>query len=207
MRQIFEKIYDLHHWYNAESKSGPGASLRQTKTVRTILPALFKELNIKTILDIPCGDFNWMKDVDLTTYGYCGADIVNSVVKDNDTVYTQKGRQFIWADITTSALPKADLIFCRDCLVHFSFNDIEKAIRNLKKSGSKYLLTTTFPTRSNEDIITGSWRPINLESAPFLFPAPIRLFNENCTEGHGMFTDKSLGLWDIERLPNLHQHE
>lgn len=205
MRLIFEKIYDLHHWYNEESKSGPGASLRQTKTVRNVLPTLLQELNIKTILDIPCGDFNWMKEVDLTAYNYCGADIVNFIIKHNNGVFARSGRQFLWADITTSPLPQVDLVFCRDCFVHFSYPDIDKAIRNIKKSGSKYLLTTTFPTRSNVDITTGSWRPVNLESDPFLFPVPLRLLNENCTEGYGMFTDKSLGLWDIERLPNYYE--
>lgn len=202
MKEVFEKIYEIHHWYDAESKSGPGASLRQTKTVRDILPGLLRELNIKTILDIPCGDFNWMKEVDLTGYEYCGGDIVDTVVEYNTKAYAQQERQFLWADITTSPLQKVDLIFCRDCFVHFSYNDIKTATRNIKKSRSKYLLTTTFPTRSNVDITTGSWRPINLEAVPFSFAAPLRLFNENCTEGYGMFTDKSLGLWDIDRLPN-----
>lgn len=202
MKEVFEKIYEIHHWYHEESKSGPGASLRQTKTVRYILPTLLQELNIRTILDIPCGDFNWMKEVDLTDYEYYGGDIVDTVVTYNAKVYAKQGRQFLWADITTSPLPKVDLIFCRDCFVHFSYNDIKTAIRNVKKSRSKYLLTTTFPARSNVDVTTGSWRPINLEAVPFLFPAPLRLFNENCSEGYGMFTDKSLGLWDIDRLPN-----
>lgn len=200
MQKIFEKIYDLHHWYDEESKSGPGASLKQTKKVRTILSTVLKELNIKSLLDIPCGDFNWMKEVNLTQYDYTGADIVNDIIKQNEAIYSGARKRFMWRDITSSPLPQADLVFCRDCLVHFSYSDILKAINNIKKSGSKFLLTTTFPSRTNEDITTGSWRPINLETPPFHFPKPLGLFNENCTEGYGQYTDKSLALWKVDDI-------
>ena len=202
MQHLFEKIYSLHSWYNDESISGPGASLKQTETVRTILPKLMEELKISTILDIPCGDFNWMKEIDLSHFHYTGADVVNEIINQNKTKYSSPRRQFAWADITSSRLPQADLFLCRDCLVHFSFSDIEKAIANIIKSGSQFLLTTTFPKRKNEDIETGYWRPINLEALPFSFPKPMQLFNENCSEGHGRYGDNSLGLWRIADLPH-----
>jgi hypothetical protein len=59
-------------------------------------------------------------------------------------------------------------------------------------------LTTTFPgCASNEDIVTGDWRPLNLQLAPFNLPAPDLLINEQCTEGGNLFADKSLGLWRL----------
>ena len=54
--------------------------------------------------------------------------------------------------------------------------------------------------------MTGDWRPLDLERDPFGFPAPLELLNERCTEGGGIFADKSLGLWrtaDLARLPFL----
>ena len=98
-------------------------------------------------------------------------------------------------------LPTSDIIFVRDCLVHLSFKNIFEAIENIKKSSSKYLLTTTFTDRDeNIDIITGDWRPLNLEIKPFLFPAPEKIIIENCTEGEGKYKDKSMGLWSIKKL-------
>lgn len=202
MQHLFEKIYSLHHWYDEESKSGPGASLKQTQTVRATVSKVLKELEVKTLLDIPCGDFNWMQEVDLSQCEYTGGDIVNDIVKQNELNYSAQGRRFVWADITFSPLPQTDLLFCRDCLVHFAYSDIGKALANIKRSGSKFLLTTTFTNRANEDIRTGYWRPINLEAAPFSFPKPLQLFSENCTEGHGQYTDKSLGLWKVDDLPH-----
>lgn len=203
MEAIFENFYRLRHWYDGESKSGPGSNLRQTATIRQTLPAILKELNIKTILDIPCGDFNWMKEVDLTSYQYTGADIVRSIINSHNENYLKEERTFIWADITSSKLPQVDLIFCRDCLVHFSDVDVEKAIINIKQSKSKYLLTTSFLNRVNTDIETGGWRPLNLESHPFSFPTPLQVLKENCTEAKGMYSDKSLVLWNIHSLPAL----
>ena len=201
MQNLFEKIYFLHSWYNEESLSGPGASMKQTERVRAIIPKLLKEFGINSMLDIPCGDFNWMKEVDLTSCHYTGADIVRDIVNKNKIKYASPVREFTWADITSSPLPKADLIFCRDCFVHFSYSDITRAIGHIKISKSKFLLTTTFTNRFNEDIITGHWRPINLEAPPFSFPKPLLLINENCSEENGRYNDKSLGLWKISDLP------
>jgi hypothetical protein len=33
------------------------------------------------------------------------------------------------ADLTAGPLPAADAIFCRDCLVHFSFENIARSFR------------------------------------------------------------------------------
>jgi hypothetical protein len=92
-----------------------------------------------------------------------------------------------------------DLVLCRDCLVHLSSKDAVAALRNLKRSGSTYLLATTFPEHTdNPDVITGYWRPINLELPPFALPRPMLMINEGCPERGG--ADKSLGLWRIADL-------
>ena len=104
-------------------------------------------------------------------------------------------------DLTRDPLPKADLLFSRDCLVHLSFADVRRALGGVLRSGIPYLLTTTFPGgASNEDIVTGDWRPLDLERPPFSFPRPLRLIEEGCTEGDGRFAGKSLGLWRVADL-------
>jgi len=103
--------------------------------------------------------------------------------------------------LSSDSLPAVDMIFCRDCLVHFSYKDVLKALGNIKRSGARYLVTTTFPGREDiVDIETGAWRPLDLCAAPFNLPPPIRIINERCTEGDNQFTDKSLGVWQIADL-------
>ena len=192
---IFTDIFRENKWGGTESFSGKGSDLLQTAVIRRQLPMLCREFGIRSILDIPCGDFNWMKHVDLGSVAYTGADIVSDLIAHNSLEAISNTR-FCTLDLLKHKLPKVDLVFCRDCLVHFSFKDTFTALRHVCDSGSVYLLTTSFTNHSrNHDIATGSWHPLNLEAAPFSFPPPLKLINEGCTES--LYVDKSLGLWNV----------
>lgn len=198
--EIFGDIYRSNYWGNSDSRSGAGSDLVQTLVVRAELPRIVKEFNIGKMLDIPCGDWHWMKEASIKV-DYIGADIVPEIIKRNTELYSNDRCKFRTLDLIQDDLPMVDLIFSRDVLVHLSFEDIFSALSNIDRSGSKYLLTTTFSSReTNVDIPTGRWRPINLQKAPFHFPEPLQLINENCTEGDGSWGDKSLGLWKISDL-------
>ncbi|OHY73484.1 hypothetical protein BCV52_26680 [Priestia aryabhattai] len=200
-KKIFTNIYSNNLWGSSESVSGSGSTLFQTRTIIEELSFLIKRLQIKTLLDAPCGDFHWMKEVRSNLDLYTGVDIVSELIEENNKKYSAYNRRFLNLNILQDSLPKADLILCRDCLVHLSFDDIQSAIINFKKSKSKYLLTTTFTNVSqNIDIKTGEWRPLNLEIYPFNFIEPILVINENCTEGNMAYTDKSLALWDLDKI-------
>ena len=200
-KEIFTNIFRGNRFGGGDSVSGPGSNLSQTRIIIKELPKLLWDLNISTILDIPCGDFHWMNRVSLDDVDYIGADIVNDLIQDNKEKYKRKNLKFQHLNIIDDELPKVDLIFCRDCLVHFPFKDIFLALHNICYSESEYLLTTTFPSRKkNRDILIGQWRPFNLEIPPFDFPVPLRIINEACTEDEGAYSDKSLGLWRIEKI-------
>jgi hypothetical protein len=197
---VFSTMYAKKLWGGNESRSGGGSGLEQTKQIREQLPSLVNQLNIKKILDAPCGDFHWMKEVELEVDEYIGADIVDEVVADNAKKYADQARRFVVLDIMNDTLPAADLILCRDCLVHLSFRDASNVIHNFKQSKSRYLLTTTFTEQGgNTNIQTGEWRPLNLQKAPFNFPEPIKLIREDRVPENGF--DKCLGLWRIADLP------
>lgn len=198
--EIFTETFHNRYWRSKESVSGRGAELNQTAVLRAELPALLRQYGIRSLLDLPCGDFNWMQHVDLQNIHYAGGDIVEALVAQNQEQYGNDRRTFRRLDLLSDTLPDADCILVRDCLVHFSFAHIEQALENLRKINITYLLTTTFPnTKKNEDIQTGHWRTINLQLAPFYFPEPLATLNEGCTEENGAFADKSLCLWKIER--------
>jgi len=204
-KKIFCEVKEKNIWGSSESVSGPGSDLSQTQTLVIELPRLLKEKNIKTLLDIPCGDFNWMKNIDMSGISYIGADIVNELIEENTEKYETENIKFSVMDIVNDRLPKSDMVFVRDCFVHLPYRHILKAMKNIKKSGSKYLLATTFTEVSkNYDIIMenliGRWRPLNLRLKPFMFPEPEYIIVENCTEMDGRRKDKSVGLWDITKL-------
>jgi hypothetical protein len=141
-----------------------------------------------------------MQHVNLYGILYTGADINEERIVDNKQKYPEI--HFEVLDITSDPLPKSDVVLVRDCLVHLDNKSIWKTIKNLKKSGSTYLLTTNFPviihSTLNNNIKTGGWRPLNFQLKPFNFPEPIGVIVENCTEEP--WIDKSLCLWKIENL-------
>jgi hypothetical protein len=159
---------------------------------------LWADLDVGTMLDLPCGDFFWMRHVPMDAIRYIGADILPELIQRNNDLYGRPNVTFRRIDLLQDRLPKVDLILCRDCLVHFSYRDVAAALRNICDSGSTYLLTTTFTERRrNHDIATGQFRPLNLEVQPLSLPAPILSINEGCTEWDGLYRDKSLGLWQV----------
>lgn len=201
LNETFEKIYESKHWNGEESVSGAGASLDQVEELQKHLPEILRRLEVKTFLDLPCGDFSWMSRIGLPVEKYIGGDIVPQLVEKNQREYGNSQREFKILDITKDELPRAELLLCRDCFVHLSFGDIKAAIENIKRNSVKYLLTTTFTDcEKNEDIVTGDWRVLNLEKPPFNFPPPLQMIDEKCTEGRGAFADKFLALWRVEEL-------
>ena len=197
----FREIHKTNHWSSDQSVSGQGSDIDQTATIREALPELLKELDVKIFLDAPCGDFNWLANTDLPVTQYIGGDIVPEIISKNQQNFDREDRAFLQLNLISDSLPGADLMFCRDCLVHLSNADIFNAIDNIKSSNIKYLLTTSFPgCEKNDDIVTGDWRIINLQINPFNFPEPLEIINEDCTEGDGSYADKSLVLWKVSDL-------
>lgn len=198
MEKIFARILEEYRPVGDESLSGPGSTLANTAEIRHALPLLVEDIGARSLLDAPCGDFNWMKQVTLRLERYIGVDILADVIEQNQKRYGQPARSFTHLDITRHPLPKADLILCRDCLTHFCYTDIFRALKNFKQSHSTYFLTTTYlDHKINSDIETGGWRPLNFSRPPFCFPAPLRLINEKCKENGGRYSDKFLGLWNL----------
>jgi len=197
LKSRFEYIFDVNLWGDVESRSGVGSTLPETETLRREIPLLLKDVGARSLLDIPCGDFGWLSLTELGV-AYIGADIVEALVVQNTLRHASENRRFVRLDLTTDPLPEADVVLCRDCLVHLSYANIQRALKNVKRSGAKYFLTTSFPEiERNCDIEDGDWRPLNFQCAPFNFPAPARTLVENCIEAGGAYRDKSLCLWPI----------
>jgi SAM-dependent methyltransferase len=195
IKETFTDIYENNLWTSSESSSGIGSELKNTELIRNELPYLFQKFDIKSMLDIPCGDWNWMKKVDLSSVSYIGADIVEKLIISNKQSYPNI--DFRTLDLTTDELPKVDLVFVRDCLGHLTNENVHKAIANIRNSGSKYLLATSFTRwNMNPDIQDGGWKCINLMIEPF-YLNPIYLINENCQEGYPHYNDKCMILFKM----------
>lgn len=198
--RYFHNIYKKRLFGKSSSASGPGSSLDATKAIRESIVELFDQYEIRVIADIPCGDFLWFRAMELKNLKYTGFDIVPELISELREEFP--GQQFAVHDATSDVLGTYDLTLCRDLLVHLTNEQALKVIDNFKKSGSTYLLATTFVNLgTNVELrvprIGVGWRPLNLAAFPFNLGSPIITINENSSEGRGRYQDKSLGLWRL----------
>ena len=197
-RRVFSDIHRSNGWLDPESVSGPGSTVEATARFRDALDGLLRELGVRSVLDVGCGDGNWIHLLEVPFERYIGVDIVPALVARRRATHAAPGREFHCLDIVRDPLPRADLALCRDCLVHLSNADVGRAVANFRRSGTSWLLATTFTARAeNPDIPTGNWRPMNLAAPPFDLGPPQRVLSENRLSEGGAYADKSLGLWRL----------
>jgi len=203
MRRVFSAIHAGKSWGDCESSSGPGSTRDRAASFLPALIDLVRTLRVAALLDAPCGDFNWAEPLSDSVERYIGIDVVPALIKANRRQWSSDRRRFLCRDFVRQRLPSADLVLCRDALVHLSERDIFSAVDNLRRSGAEYLIATTFvDDRSNPDIATGEWRPLNLQRPPFSFPPPLALVDEHCHHTGGIYADKRLALWRFHDLPS-----
>jgi SAM-dependent methyltransferase len=204
LKERFERIYETNLWSDPESRSGVGSGLDSTRVLRAELPKALRELGTRSLLDVPCGDFTWMARVDLDGIEYTGGDIVPSIIAANRRLHAGASRQFVELDLTRDVLPDADVILCRDCLVHLSYANIGAVLANIARSNIRYLLMTSFPGRGgNYDVVDGNWRTLDFQAPPFSFPEPRLTIVEQCEEEEGAYSDKSLAAWSVDNLRKM----
>jgi len=175
----FRFIY-RHRMWGSESASGPGSTLFGTRVIREALPTIIERFGVRSIADVPCGDWHWMQQVDLSKVDYTGGDLVPELVEEIAARFGGPNRQFVTLDLRSSPLPKVDLFLCRDALFHFSNRDACAALANIRASGSRLLLSTTWTdgVQHNRNIRTSRWRRIDLRLPPFNLPEPLETFPE-----------------------------
>lgn len=173
---------------NLETSSGYGSTLNLTKTVRSFLTNTILKYNIKSILDLGCGDFNWMSKIDLSNINYTGYDCHEQLIKENTIKYGKDNIKFECKDILNCNYPEVDLILCRDVMFHLNQSLAEKLLSKIKQSNSIFLLATTFPNNiknfSQIKISSGikEWyfHMINLDIEPFnMIDYKLSSMNEN----------------------------
>lgn len=185
-------LFDVSRLSTPETPNGPGSTILLTMGIRSWLPGLFERHGIRSMLDAPCGDWNWMRLVDLGHIDYTGWDVVPQLVEqccrrviEGDCVSPSAAFECVNL-LTVPKVPCVDLILSRDFLAHLPNEPAERVVEKFKESGSRYLLTSNYPDTENDFVYKPedyAWigyaeRPINLERPPFSLGAPVESFPE-----------------------------
>jgi hypothetical protein len=161
------------------SVSGCGSQMDDsTLNVRNNLYQFLNKHGINSIADIPCGDYWWMRHVKLFEIEYIGGDIITPQIQKMKKNFPYV--DFRRIDIRLDKLPTVDLLFCRDCLFHFSSVDKKMALHNFINSDIKYILMSNHPlSNKNNDIVTGDFTHINWRLEPWNFGLPIDILYDS----------------------------
>lgn len=186
-RDRFEAVFTTRRWAVGQSVSGPGSDRDSGQVIHTleVLTRVCRDHDVRSVADIPCGDFNWM-DGFLSArpnIPYIGYDIVPALIEQNRVNHPE--HRFEVLDITCQTPPAVDLIVCKDLVNHLFERDVWAALANMAASGSRLILITSNAGETNEelDLLTpGSSRPLNLSAAPYNLP-------------EALYADHYLSLW------------
>jgi len=178
-QERFTRVFETGRWKVGASASGPGSERGSGSVLHSleILEYAYGELGVRSIVDVPCGDFHWMPDF-LERHpdvAYVGCDIVEALVLKNRQ--THPGLRFELLDIVTQTPPLADLILCKDLACHLYERDVWAALENMAASGARYLAITSNAGEANAELQLlrpGACRPVDLATAPYDLPPPLR---------------------------------
>ena len=188
---VFTNVFRKNWWNNAESRSGWGAELGRTASIRAALPEFVQRHSIHSLLDAPCGDFHWMRHVGWPPgFRYIGADIVHNLIVENRSKYSST--EFRELDVLSDPLPDVDSWLARDLIIHFPDKAVWTALNQFRESSIGYLLATTYPTAPrNNNIKFGQVRHLNLCAPPFNLPQPFEILREDDDPQTG----RVIGVW------------
>lgn len=188
----FTDVYEKRLWGSEESASGLGSerSSGQVTHSLALLRRMIREYGVRSISDVPCGDFNWMPLLleEHPEVDYIGYDVVAPLIHENQRRHPS--HRFQALDITTEVPRQSDLIFSKDLLNHLSNKDVWAALSNMVASNARYVMVTNntgFENVELHPVGTHASRYLDLFAAPFHLP-------------ESLYADHYLIVWERESL-------
>ena len=175
----FQSIYDRELWNDG---SGGGSVLKASVALYLGYVQHFIERHdIRTIVDVGCGDWTFSRFLDLGDRHYVGLDVVPSVIERNEQRYARENVQFrLISPSKIDAYPASDLIICKDVLQHLSNEHVDLVL--MRMENAKYAIITNDHALDNRENQNGDTRPLDVTAPPFhLIATPVLWFDKKLT--------------------------
>lgn len=167
---VFKHIYEGHVWGsnvspNFKGNSGGGSSVDFNKDYITFLRRFIQQQNIKSVVDLGCGDWRCGKAIyeDLSC-SYVGYDIYDTMIKSHNETYKDPRWKFevmnCFADL--EHMEKADLLIVKDVLQHWTDKEVSDFMEYQTTAKQyKYILITNCSFRMPHVLLNaGGWRTL-----------------------------------------------
>ena len=207
--KVFTEVYETNKWGdndnpNYEGSSGSGSSIAYNeKTYIPFMKKFFKQYNIKSVVDLGCGDFRiGLLLYDKTNIDYTGYDAYKGVIDyNNDKFKEHKNFNFIHSDFTSvqdrKNIHNADLCIIKDVLQHLSNSTVIKFLDYITKSNKfKYILLINSCISRDyiQDIKPGAFRPLSALYYPLTKYNAKIIYKWNITLDNNNFDRKEISM-------------
>lgn len=188
VEDVFSFIFRQGFWH-PDVKSGEGSIPSRNRRYMKILRDFFREKQIKSVVDLGCGDWSFSQQIDWSGIDYLGIDIVPELIDSLNTRFGRPGVRFRRDNLVTCPLPRADLAISKDVLQHLPGSMIAQYLERL--TSFKYAILTNdrlkyeprswrglwrlveTPLKPNSEIEPGGWRILRLNDPPFRLGAKV----------------------------------
>lgn len=189
MEEVFTKVYETHKWGNdchQEYSGNSGLGSEVIYNIDTYVPFLKKFIidnNIKTVVDLGCGDFKCGKLIyDELDVLYTGYDTYKKIIDYHSKRILDSKYAFIHLDFFNNKefIKNGDLFILKDVIMHWSVDEIYSFLDYLVKSKKcKYILICNCCNQyeDNIDIKTGEWRQLSCDYLPLKKYNPKKIYN------------------------------
>jgi SAM-dependent methyltransferase len=166
MQAIFEHIYAINEWRYG---SGEGSLPINNRGYIRFLQRFMRQNNVRSVLDLGCGDWQFSRLIDWTGIDYLGLDVARPVLAENRAKYARPGVHFEEAPEDFAGLPAADLLLCKDVLQHWPYADIDRLLPQLPRFRFALITNCVRDTiqPTNVDMPVGHFRALDLRLPPF----------------------------------------
>lgn len=166
---IYSRIYADDEWHGG---SGPGSTADASAEYRRIVARLLVSPEIRTVVDVGCGDWQVGSLIDWSAVEYTGFDVVPAVIQANQERFATDRISFQVADARSAQLPTADLLLIKDVLQHWPSADVAHFLATTVPRYRYALITNDIASQHftgtlNQDIAMGEWRCLELTTPPF----------------------------------------
>jgi len=135
VQEVFTKVYRDGLWGGEPGTffSGPGSNEESAKPYADFVLQFMAERNIKSVVDLGCGDFRVGRLITASGVSYIGVDVVEPLIAENARRDGSPAVQFQCADITSEALPEGELCLIREVFQHLSNAQVSAVLEKLSK--------------------------------------------------------------------------
>ena len=208
--QAFNDIYKNRRWgvnSDGDPSSGPGSHPSNVVPYVEYLQRFMKDNNVKTIVDVGCGDWQFARYINWDGVEYLGVDCVKSVLQRNIKRFAKDNVDFALGDLTNDEdlqhFPTADLYIVKDVLQHLPNRVVYRFLDDIKPK-VKYILVTNCcdQARDEDDADFGETRPLNSSKTPlrrYNAEPQLNFFTKETSLIRGDFSEHNMER-DAERL-------